>query len=199
MTTPSDDLGPGFGVELTDEDCYDAMRRIPGYLDISLEDFREVYRLALDHAAERLMGGVRAGDLMTPQLVALSPDLPLDQAVRALAGHGLKGAPVLDESGRVIGLLSETDLLRYLGAETCLGLLVQHLAGDAGLDRCCHDGRVRDAMTAPAVCIGADAPIQDILTAFRAHPGRRMPVVDADGRPLGMLARKDLLMRLGTL
>jgi CBS domain-containing membrane protein len=199
MTTPSDGLGPGFGVELTDEDCYDAMRRIPGYLDISLEDFREVYRLALDHAAERLMGGVRAGDLMTPQPVALSPDLPLEQAVQALAGGGLKGAPVLDESGRVIGLLSETDLLRYLGAATCLGLLAQHLAGDAGLDRCCHDGRVRDAMTAPAICVGADASIQDILTAFRSHPGRRMPVVDADGRPLGMLARKDLLMRLGTL
>jgi CBS domain-containing membrane protein len=198
MTTPSDALGPGFGVELTDEDCYDAMRRIPGYLDISLEDFREIYRLALDHAAERLTGGARAADLMTPQPVALSPGLPLDQAVRTLAGQSLKGAPVLDGSGRVIGMLSETDLLRYLGAGTCLGLLVRHLAGDAGLDRCCHDGRVADVMTAPAVCVGAGAPIQDILAAFRTHPGRRMPVVDTDGRLLGMLARKDLLRRLGT-
>jgi CBS domain-containing membrane protein len=198
MTAPSDGLGPGFGVELTDEDCYDAMRRIPGYLDISLEDFREVYRLALDHAVERLMGGLRARDLMAPQLLALSPDLPLDQAVRDLAGHRLKGAPVVDGSERVIGMLSETDLLRHLGVGTWLGLLVRHLDGDAVFDRCCHDGRVRDLMTAPSVCVAADAGIQEILAAFRAHPGRRMPVVDAVGRLLGMLARKDLLGRLGS-
>lgn len=191
-------LGLGFGIELTDEDCYDAMQRIPGYLDISLEDFREVYRLALDHATERLLGGVRARDLMAPRPLALSPDLPLDQAVRELAAQRLKGAPVVDGAGRVIGMLSETDLLRRLGAGTCLGLLVRHLDGDAALDRCCHEGRVRDLMTAPAVCIAADAVIQDIATAFRAHPGRRMPVVDAKGRLLGMLARKDLLGRLGS-
>jgi CBS-domain-containing membrane protein len=197
MSTLWEGLGPGFGVELTDEDCYEAMRQFPGYVDISLEDFRAVYSLAMDHAAERLMGGIRAGDLMTQQPVAFTPDLPLDQAVWDLAAHALKGAPVLDESGRVIAMLSEKDVLQHLDAETCLGVLVRHRAGDANLDRCCHDSHVREVMTAPAVCVPADAGIRQILAAFRTHPGRRMPVVDADGRLVGMLARKDLLARLG--
>jgi CBS-domain-containing membrane protein len=197
MTASIADMPTGLGVELTDEDCYEAMRRIPGYLDISLEDFREVYRLALDHAAERLTGGLRARDLMAQQTLALSPDLPLDQAVWDLAAHRLKGAPVVDGAGRVSGVLSETDLLRHLGAHTWLELLVRHRAGDAALDRCCHDSRVSDAMSAPAVCIGPEAGIQDILGAFRAHRGRRMPVVDAEGRLLGMLARKEVLRHMG--
>ena len=100
------------GVDLTDDDCYEAMREIPGYLDISLEDFREVYRLALAHAAGRLTGGLTAGDLMEPVTLTLTPDQPLDQAVRSLAGMGLKGAPVVDGSGRPVGMLSETDVLR---------------------------------------------------------------------------------------
>jgi CBS domain-containing membrane protein len=195
MNEPDSD--PAFGIELTDEDCYEAMRQIPGYLDISVEDFRALYRLAVEHAAERLMGGHRARQLMTRQPLTLDPEWPLDRAVRDLAAHALKGAPVLDASGRVIAMLSETDVLRHLGAATWLDVLVRHRAGDASLDRCCHDSAVRDLMTAPAVCVRGDAETHEILAAFRTHPGRRMPVVDADGRLLGMLARKDLFPHLG--
>jgi CBS-domain-containing membrane protein len=185
------------GVDLTDEDCYEAMRATPGYLDISLEDFREIYRLALTHAAGRLTGGLRAGDLMEPVILTLTPDQCLAPAVRSLARLRLKGAPVVDGAGRPLGMLSETDVLRHLGVTTWLGLLVQHLDGDRGLELCCREALVRDVMTAPAVVVTAAAGVMEVLARFRTHPGRRMPVVDhGDGRVLGILARKVLMHRL---
>lgn len=194
---PEQNWAQSLGVALTDEDCYEAMQEIPGYLDISLEDFREVYRLALAHAAGRLTGGLAAGDLMTPITVTLRPDQPLDQAVRTLAGQGLKGAPVVDEADRPVGMLSEADVLGHLGVATWLGLLVKHLDGDLGLDPCCRGALVQDWMTTPVVVVTAEAGVLEVLAAFRTHPGRRMPVVDAvDGRVLGILARKALIHKL---
>lgn len=195
---PERDWAKDLGVDLTDDDCYQAMRAIPGYLDISLEDFRELYRLALTHAAGRLTGGLRAGDLMEPVTLTLTPDQGLAEAVRALAGMQLKGAPVVDGAGRPVGMLSETDVLRHLGVRTWLGLLVQHLDGDLGLELCCRGALVGDLMTAPAVVVPAAAGVMEVLARFRTHPGRRMPVVDpGDGRVLGILARKALMHRLG--
>jgi CBS-domain-containing membrane protein len=195
---PEQDWATGLGIDLTDDDCYEAMRAIPGYLDISLEDFREIYRLALTHAAGRLTGGLKAGDLMEPVILTLTPDQGLGQAVRALAGMQLKGAPVVDGAGRPVGMLSETDVLRHLGVRTWLGLLVQHLDGDLGLELCCRGALVGGLMTAPAVVVTAEAGVMEVLATFRTHPGRRMPVVDpGDGHVLGILARKALLHRLG--
>jgi CBS domain-containing membrane protein len=191
------DWARDLGVDLTDDDCYEAMRAIPGYLDISLEDFRELYRLALAHAAGRLTGGLRADDLMEPVTLTLTPEQGLDQAVRSLAGMRLKGAPVVDGAGCPVGMLSETDVLRHLGGTTWLGLLVQHLDGDLGLELCCRGALVGHLMTAPAVVVTAEAGVMEVLGTFRTHPGRRMPVVDpGDGRVLGILARKDLMHRL---
>ena len=96
---PDRDWARGLGVDLTDDDCYEAMRAIPGYLDISLEDFREVYRLALAHAAGRLTGGLTAGDLMEPVTLTLSarpapgPGRPVAGGDRASRVHPSWMAP----------------------------------------------------------------------------------------------------------
>ena len=52
-------------IDLSDEDILDAMQHIPGYLDITTGDFREVYEFAHRHAADRLLGGLRADRLLS--------------------------------------------------------------------------------------------------------------------------------------
>ena len=71
-------------LELSDEDILDAMRRIPGYIDITTSDFREVYRLAHTHALERLFDSIRAGALMRIGSRPLRPDMRMDEAARLL-------------------------------------------------------------------------------------------------------------------
>jgi CBS-domain-containing membrane protein len=196
--TPSDTDPQGLLLpDLTESDVAEAMRDIPGYLDISPQDFREVYRASAAHALARLAGSPAAGSLMRTGGPALSPAQPLAVAVAQMAGAGVKSAAVVDAQGLVRGILSETDVLRHLGADSSLALLAR-LAGEPDLvGRCCAGTRVESVMTAPAETLGAAATLPAMTRAFARHPGRTMPVVDPQGRLLGMLARKDLVRACG--
>lgn len=193
LETPTDTADALSEVELADEDILDAMHHIPGYIDISTTDFRAIYHLAHRHALGRLFGAVRAGRLMRPGVEPLAPELPLDEAARALARQGLKGLPVVDADGTLIGMLTETDFLRQLQADTFLELLLRLLDDPSGFAHRCHETSVRAAMTSPAVSLPLDAGFAEIIAAFQRHEGRGMPVLDATGRLCGVLLRKDFL------
>jgi CBS domain-containing membrane protein len=179
-------------LELTDDDILDAMQHIPGYLDISTEDFRAIYHLAHRHALERMFSGVTAGSLMRSPIEPLQPDTTLDIAARALADSGYKGLPVVDAKGYVMGVLTETDFMKRLKAKNFMELLLKLLDDSFEFTHRCHETAVSAAMTQPAVTIREDAGFIEIMEAFHRHGGRSMPVVAADGRLLGLLLKKDL-------
>jgi CBS-domain-containing membrane protein len=185
------------GIDLSDDDVLEAMQRIPGYIDITTSDFRELYRHAHAHALERHFRGVRAGRLMRVGIEPLHPELRMDEAARRLAWQGLKSLPVVDAEERVVGVLTETDFLRRLNADTFLALLLR-LMEDAGrFGHRCHETLVRAVMTTPAVTVPENAGFGEIVAAFATHEGRGMPVVGADGRLRGLLLRKDFLGACG--
>lgn len=183
-------------VELSDEDILDAMQHIPGYLDITTEDFRQVFHLAHHHAVDRLLGGLRAETLMRPVPTPLPPGMMLDEAARTLVASGFKALPVVDGEGRVLGMLTETDFLCRLKAGTFLELLLRMIDDSCEVSHRCHETPVREAMTAPAVTVRPEAGFREVMAAFRAHTGRSMPVADSDGRLRGILFRKDFLEAL---
>ena len=178
-------------IELTDDDILDAMQHIPGYLDITTEDFRSIYHLAHRHALERMFVGVTAGRLMRRAIEPLRPDTTLDLAARSIADSGYKGLPVVDANGYVIGMLTENDYLKRLKAENFLELLLKMLEDSFEFTHRCHETAVSVAMTQPVVTVGQGAGFLEILDAFHQHAGRSMPVTGADGRLIGLLLRKD--------
>lgn len=183
-------------IDLSDEDIVDAMQHIPGYLDITTGDFREVYEFAHRHAADRLLGGLRADRLMRTGVEPLPPGMMLDEAARKIVESGYKSLPVVDEAGRVIGVLTETDFLCRLKAATFLELLLRMINDTCEVSHRCHETPVREAMTAPAIAVRPQAGFRQIIAAFRQHAGRSMPVVDEGDRLVGMLLRKDFLEAL---
>lgn len=189
------------GVELSDEDIYDAMSRISGYVDITTEDFREIYHLAFRHAAESLMGRTCARDLMQPVRQTVSPEMGLDKAARTMARHGLKTIPVVDGDNRVVGILSEADYLKRLGVNTFMGFLIELLDNPGRICEECHQTTVATVMSVPPVTVPQDGDFQTLLLTFKDHPVRRVPVVDDAGKLRGIIARKDFIStcRLETL
>jgi CBS domain-containing membrane protein len=183
-------------VVLSNTDIEDAMEHIPGYLDISSEDFRVLYHLAHHNAMDRLIGGINVQNLLRGGCLPLTVDMMIDQAARAIVDGGFKGAPVVDAAGMVIGMLTETDYLRRMKAKNFLDLLLQMLDDSGEISHRCHETRVGEVMTSPAVAIAVNASFREIQAAFREHPGRSMPVVDKYGHFLGMLLRKDFLSAL---
>ena len=84
------------GLEIKEEDILEAMRAIPGYLDITPGDFKEVYRLAFQHALERLSRAVTAAEIMTTDVVTVNPDTPVAEVAAAMGRRGVSGVPVVD-------------------------------------------------------------------------------------------------------
>lgn len=180
-------------LELTDADILDAMQRIPGYLDISTADFRTIYHLAHRHALDRLLGGIQAGDLMRTRITPLRTDMTLDVAAQMLAQSGFKGLPVVDANNCVVGMLTESDFLRRLHADTFLALLLHMLEEDFEFKHRCHETRVAEAMSSPVVTVDSQDGFREIIAAFHLHAGRSLPVVDDNQQLLGLLLRKDFL------
>ncbi|CAK0779675.1 CBS domain-containing membrane protein [Gammaproteobacteria bacterium] len=182
-TTPTDP-------NISDEDVMDAMRHIPGYLDITVEDFRVLYRLAQEHALARAFAHLQARQLMRKGIAPIQPGDMLDQAAHTMADQGLKSIPVVDDHGGVVGILTESDYLRRFGAEGFLELMLRLMAEPTGLSHRCHETPVSAAMTTPAVTVPEDAGFTRIVTAFHQCQGRSLPVVDGAGRLKGLLMRK---------
>ena len=180
-------------MELTDADILDAMQHIPGYLDISTDDFRTIYHLAHRHAVGRLVSNFRAENLMRTGIEPLRPGMFLDEAAKALVGSGHKALPVVDASGCVIGILTENDFLKRLNVDSFLELLLSMLDDGFKLKHRCHETLVSKAMSTPAITVVKDAGFAETIAAFHQHQGRSLPVVDSDGRLLGLLLRKDFL------
>jgi CBS domain-containing protein len=135
------------------------------------------------------------GAVMTRDVWTLRPEASLKQAAAGLVEHGVSGAPVVDDQRRVVGVLSEADIVtRARGADAGrLSLLAHLLAPDEdGLRRLTAE-TVRDAMTTPAFTVKATRPVHRAAALMLDRDVKRLPVVDDDGCLVGIVSRRDLV------
>ncbi len=131
---------------------------------------------------------MRVQDLMTRQLVTTSPGASLKEAARLMMHHKVSGLPVVDESGRLIGVVSETDVahqesIRRPGS-TFLSMF-RSTEVKAVV--------VGDAMTTKLVTVGPAADHAEAARIMESAHVKRLPVVASDGKLLGLISRSDLL------
>lgn len=123
-------------------------------------------------------------NLMTRDVVSVLPDATFKEIATELTRHDVSAVPVTDTGHRVVGVVSEADLLRRFqppARRWWRRRTREHTTVAAAL------------MSAPAVTVGADA---DVVTAARllgTHRIKRLPVVDAEGRLAGIVSRHDLV------
>jgi CBS-domain-containing membrane protein len=180
-------------LEVSDEDILESMAEIPGYLDVSTEDFRLLYHLAHRHALTRVFSNMSAGRLMHTGFQPLQPDMRLDEAAVLMSHQGVKALPVVNPDRRVAGILTETDFLRWLQADTLTALMLRACDAPDSFALRGKETAVRTIMTTEVVTLGHDEKFMEIVSAFHAHEGGAMPVVDDAGCLIGMLTRKDFL------
>lgn len=121
------------------------------------------------------------GDLMATEPIVIRAELPLAEAARIMEAHHVSGLPVVDAAGSLVGVISQTDLLRARATEylwsNWSGLLVRHL------------------MTAPAITVHRSTPLALAARRMERHRVHRLVVVsDADDAlPIGILSTSDLV------
>ena len=122
-------------------------------------------------------------DYMAAHLVTFRPDTDVLDAVHELVKHRIAGAPVVDEHGEVIGMLSEFDCMKVA--------LDAGYYGDAG-------GPVSEFMHKGVESVSADMSIVDLAQKFMNSKFRRFPVM-TDNRLVGQISRRDVLRALESI
>jgi CBS domain-containing protein len=136
----------------------------------------------------------RARDIMTTDVVTIAPDTPFRAVARALHDNKISGLPVVDEDGRVIGVVSEADLaykVEYRLADYVLPRVQRHEDHEAM--RKAAAVTAVELMSAPPITVDLDTPVGAIARVLDRAQINRVPVVDDDDRLLGIVSRHDLL------
>jgi CBS domain-containing protein len=132
-------------------------------------------------------------DVMTTDVVTVLADTPYSEIVNTLAKNKISAVPVLDTFGRVIGIVSEADLLHKVEFIGDGGQRVFEWGTKKANRAKANGAAAQDLMTTPAVTI---QPSISVIAAAKRLEGehiKRLPVVDEMGRLVGIVSRRDLL------
>jgi CBS domain-containing protein len=145
---------------------------------------------------------MKASDVMVTDVITVTPESDVPTVATLLLTNHISGAPVVDGQGKLVGMISEGDLLRRSEAGTAherpwwLRLLMgrELLAGEFLKEHC---RRVGDLMTRDVVSAAPDTPVADIATLLERHRIKRVPIVEG-GTVVGIVSRANLIQALAT-
>ena len=125
---------------------------------------------------------LRVGDLMTLDPVTIAVDATLEDAETLMRDYRITGLPVIDDGGRLVGVISQTDLL-YLALPT-VQALIRHR--ESGI-------RIGEVMSVPAMTVDVTATLGEAARMMHRNHLHRLVVIDAAGRPVGVLSSMDFV------
>jgi CBS domain-containing membrane protein len=184
--------------EISDEDLRAALKELKAYVDVTEDDLMRIYAIALRHAEQRVARRVAVREVMTKNVVKIRADADFTEATNLLSENRISGLPVVDEEDRVIGVITEGDVLSMAGLrkEHAFKDIIRHILGEP-LSRPKESRRLRDVMSSPAVTTGPDADIRDVALTLNEKRIKRLPVVDEQGRLIGLISRADIVRVIG--
>ena len=146
---------------------------------------------------------MRADQMMSRQVITIGVDAALIDAIKAMLRHGVSGLPVVDQAGKLVGILSKSDFLRRaeIRTERKRGRLLTFLAGP---DKVAfdfkreHGRKVGEIMTTEPVTITEDTPVDEIARIMESRSVRRLPVLNGD-KIVGIVTDSDFLPAIARL
>ncbi|CAN7662437.1 CBS domain-containing protein [Trinickia sp. LjRoot230] len=145
---------------------------------------------------------MRASDVMTSNVISVTPDMTVRDVAKIFVDNGISGAPVLDPDGHIAGMISEGDLLRRteIGTDerTRTSWLDVWSASHEARDYIkTHAVKVRDVMTTDVVSVRPETPLGEVAGILETRRIKRVPVTNA-GQLVGIVSRANLVQALAS-
>jgi len=149
---------------------------------------------------------MKASDVMVANVISVSPAAPVREVARVLLSNQISAVPVLDELGRLIGIVSEGDLIRRAELHTehrrswWLSLFSNKDKEALAVEFMkAHSQSVTDVMTRDVITAAPDTPLREIAGLLEKNHIKRVPIIDEEGKVLGIVSRANLIQALATL
>ena len=138
---------------------------------------------------------------MTPNPITVTPQTPLEEAIKILAEKKISGLPVQDEAGKLVGVISETDLMwQETGVEPPPYIMILdsliYLQNPARYNKEIHKAlgqTVGEVMSDKPITIQLDRSLKEAAQTMHEKQIRRLPVVDNEGKLVGILTQGDII------
>ena len=184
--------------QISDEDLRAALKEMKTYMDITEDDLKKIYTMALRHAEQRVARRIFVRDVMTKNVIKVREDADINEVATLLSENRISGLPVVDIQDRVIGMITEADVLAMVGMKKghTFKDVIRHLLGEP-LSGPKRSKRLRDVMTKPAITAGPEADIREIALTLDEKRIKRLPVVDEQGKLIGVISRADIVRAIG--
>jgi len=181
-------------------DFQQALQSMDTYIDITVDDLMALTQRAEQFASRRATEAIGVSQIMSRPVRTVHPQTPLTDAAHLMVSEKISGLPVVDDDGRLVGIITEADFLRALGVPShqphhnlwqTLESLFSHLSHHGELEA--PDDSVKEHMIRNVVCVHPDQDLHDVIEVMKRHSVKRVVVCDNDRRALGMVTRSDLV------
>lgn len=141
---------------------------------------------------------MQARDVMVSPVITVRKNATVREVAKILLEKRISAVPVVDDAEKVVGIVTESDLMRRAeaGTERPYSWWLQFLAGHAAIAAeyvKSHALKVEDIMTTDVVTAPAEMPLHEIATLLEEHQIRRVPIVSKDGNLIGIVSRANLI------
>jgi len=146
---------------------------------------------------------MKARDVMVAKVIGVGPDASVQEVAAILLHNRISAVPVVDGKGKLVGIVSEGDLLRRAeaGTQKRRPVWLEFLTSKEALaDEFVktHSRKVTDVMTREVITAAPDIPVGDLATLLEKNNIKRVPIVDG-GKVVGIVSRANLLQALASL
>jgi CBS domain-containing protein len=142
-------------------------------------------------------------DVMVRDVVTVHPDTDVAEAIKLLSEHDVSALPVVDAAGKLVGVLSEADLIHRaeIGTEKQRPWWLEAMTGASTLAEefaKSHGKKVGEVMTNGVISVAEETPLSEIAAIFERKRIKRVPVVK-DGRLVGIVSRSNLIQAIASV
>lgn len=177
---------------VTAQDLADILTAHDQVVPVDPGDLENLLKQAEMVAYERRSGGITCGAVMSRDVATVMPDTPLEDALKLLRKHSIKALPVVDSERRVIGILTQTDLV-----DRAASLRAGLQAGFAALfKRQGARAAAGDIMSSPVLTATPDLPLGRLIPIMSDAGHHHLPVVDEEGKLAGIVTQTDVIAAL---
>lgn len=146
---------------------------------------------------------MKASEIMTRRVISIEPEATIVQAIKLMLKNHLSGLPVIDRSGKLVGIITEGDFLhrREIGTEIKRNAWFDVIFGS---EQSAHDymrahaHTVADLMTRPPITVDGDMSLDKVVHLMERHRIKRLPV-ERKGKVVGIISRANLMRALASI
>jgi molybdopterin-containing oxidoreductase family membrane subunit len=145
--------------------------------------------------------GPHAEDIMSKRVLTVIPETTVEEISRLLVSHRISGVPVIDKENRIIGVVSESDIIfKEIHHEPhLLERLGDIILPDSAEKTKSAGGTAADIMTSPAIVALEETPLKDLIQIITEKKIKRIIIADKEGHPVGIVSRIDIVKALEKL